>query len=375
MRTALRRPLCLCLFAALRLGGLPASAQEPNPWEIPDPGTYQGSMELQRREAEQQQQAQQQWSQPAEAPQWGGGTSGAPGGGGASGPSVPSVRETWEARPPLSPFANRLIGRWNSVGQVDGAPDLGIDPVLGGDLVNAFFGGMQAALCDNLLSTGLIEFRPHSVVAIGADGSERVLYHLAYRGEGARVVVLPEGSASFDHLILDVDDSGRAKAEEGCVLVRPGSAGEAAVHASTPGAPATGAGPTAPGGVATLDVTMAAPSAAGREVRVLRDPADVALIQAGVGGWNGIGTPMHRFLAACQQHTANCQAGWRAIDATTASLLKTDAAGRAQTAALPAGRYYVFSLGSDAQVWQQPIDLHAGSNAIALDAKNAYTAE
>ncbi len=222
-----------CLFAALLLSGAHARAQEPNPWDIPDPGTYQGSMELQRREAEQQQQAQQQWSQPAEAQQWGG-TSGAPGLSGAPAAPTPSIRETWEARPPLPPFSNRLIGRWNSVGFVGGGPVLDIDPVLGGDLVNAFLGGMAAGLCDNMLSSGLIEFRPASVVAIGAGGSERLLYHLEYRGEGSRVVVLPEGSASFDHMILDLDDSGRATAEEGCVLVRPGSAAETALRA--PGA-------------------------------------------------------------------------------------------------------------------------------------------
>jgi hypothetical protein len=43
--------------------------------------------------------------------------------------------------------------------------------------------------------------------------------------------------------------------------------------------------------------------------------------------------------------------------------------------AMPAGRYYVFGalvVNQRPMVWQLPIDLHAGSNELALDLANAY---
>lgn len=42
------------------------------------------------------------------------------------------------------------------------------------------------------------------------------------------------------------------------------------------------------------------------------------------------------------------------------------------------GRYYVYAPWFDAQppmVWQLPIDLHPGSNTLALDKGNAYKVE
>ncbi len=53
-------------------------------------------------------------------------------------------------------------------------------------------------------------------------------------------------------------------------------------------------------------------------------------------------------------------------------------AGRARTPALPAGRYYVFSalvVNKRPMVWQLPVDLRAGSNAVTLDLASAYAVD
>ena len=84
---------------------------------------------------------------------------------------------------------------------------------------------------------------------------------------------------------------------------------------------------------------------------------------------------MHTFMDACKQHTADCQKGLNAINAKTVSAVRTDAAGHARTPAIPAGRYYVFGTlmyDNKPMVWQEVIDLHAGSNTLKLDQKNAY---
>ena len=51
----------------------------------------------------------------------------------------------------------------------------------------------------------------------------------------------------------------------------------------------------------------------------------------------------------------------------------TDAAGRGQTAPLPAGRYYVFNpvhVSNKPMMWNLPVDLKAGTNTLTLDQHN-----
>jgi len=81
-----------------------------------------------------------------------------------------------------------------------------------------------------MLGRGLIEFRPTSVVAIGPGGQEQVKYHVDYRGDASRVVVLPRDAASFTHMIIDFSGPDRAVvAGVGCHLTRAG--GQAAAVA------------------------------------------------------------------------------------------------------------------------------------------------
>jgi hypothetical protein len=143
----------------------------------------------------------------------------------------------------------------------------------------------------------------------------------------------------------------------------------------------SGGDATGGGGAAVLTLTAGATGrpgqftpAAGRDVWVLKDSADAALIRGGLES-SPDGSVMHNFMLACRRHAPDCQRGMKTIQTNTVSQVKTDAGGRAQTATLPPGRYYVFgavSFNQRPMVWQVPIDLRAGSNALALGLGNAY---
>jgi hypothetical protein len=79
-----------------------------------------------------------------------------------------------------------------------------------------------------------------------------------------------------------------------------------------------------------------------------------------------------------RQKTPECQKGLSAIEAKTASSVRTDSAGHARTTSLPPGRYYVFAtlvVNDKPMACQEPIDLHPGSNLLALDLDNAFPVE
>jgi hypothetical protein len=415
MATSLRIVEQAFLVAGLALTGsiLPALADCPGQVRSEDtmglPCGVQQQQEDQQRQMQQQQQQQQQQSdqewqntvQRQQAQQQ------------ANVAQGQQVLRTWQSRPPLPPDHNPLLGRWNSLGS--GAATQQNTRNLSGtvgpemaQLVASMLGGMTAGLCDSMLGQGLIEFGPTSVATIGRDGSSRVLYHASYRGGGTRVVVLPKDAANFTHMIIDFDrpDHG-VVAGVGCVIARPGAAGAKTAAQSTPAGSgsgsaagtaasagagagaaamvggnnrASGAGGAAGGAVLDLTAGVTDKSGqyhpeAGREIRVMKGSADMALID---GGFKSYGGPMHSFMIACTQNTPDCHKAWTAIQARTVSLVKTDASGHARMASLPAGRYYVFGTwiyDNHPMVWQEPIDLHAGGNTLALDLKNAYRIE
>ena len=377
MSTARQGALYSLLGALSLVGacGLPA-AQAETPGELPKPWTYEGSMKLQQQYDQQRpQQRDQQWQgavQQRQAQQ------------NAAAAQGQAVLRAWQERPPLAPGHNPLLGRWNSQGasnaaarKLSGGNQLA--GLLGPEMINmsnALLGGITGGLCDSMLGRGLIEFRPTTLVAIGGDGTERVKYHVEYRGGGSRVVVLPKDAASFTHMIVDFDTPDHVTvAAVGCVMVRAGSAAAAAVAARA------GGGATGGGGTAVLTLTAGATDrpgqftpAAGRDVWVLKDSADAALIRGGLQS-SPDGSAMHNFMLACRRHTPDCQKGMKAIQTNTVSQVKTDAGGRAQTSTLPPGRYYVFgavTFNQRPMVWQVPVDLRAGSNALALGLDNAY---
>jgi hypothetical protein len=313
------------------------------------------------------------------------------------------VRQAWESRPPLPPSQNPLLGRWNSLGAPGSGPPDPNGPDDFAALANALIGGMVSGLCDSMLSQGLIEFRPTSVVALGPDGSARLLYHASYRGGGSRVVVLPQDSPDFTHMIIDFDQPGHGVvAGVGCVVTRASertaatgasgvkSAGQPASVTTSGGSPtspasrpATMTSPGGGGGGAVLDLTAGTTMQgqfqplANRKIWVMKGSADMALIDGGFTQ-TPYGSIMHHFMTACRQKTPECQKGLAAIEAKTAGSARTDATGRARTGALPPGRYYVFAtlvVEDKPMVWQEPIDLHPGSNSLALDLNNAYPVE
>ena len=109
----------------------------------------------------------------------------------------------------------------------------------------------------------------------------------------------------------------------------------------------------------------------------MKGSADIALLDAGFTQ-NPYGSIMHHFMMACRKNTPECQKGLTAIEAKTAGSVRTDATGRARTNSLAPGRYYVFAtlvVDGKPMVWQEPIDLHPGSNALALDLNNAYAVD
>lgn len=236
MSTTFGSALRSLLWASSLVGAAgPLSAWAQTPGQIPNPGTYQGSMRLQQQYDQQQQQArdQQQQQQQQSEQQWQGTLRQQQAQQNAAAAQGQAVLRTWQRRPPLAPEHNALLGRWNSQGssaanakRLSGGNNLAglLGPEMA-SMTNAMLGGLTSGLCDSMLGRGLIEFRPTTMVAIGRDGRERVMYHVEYRGGGSRVVVLPKDATSFTHMIIDFDNPDHGTvAAVGCVLVRAGSA-------------------------------------------------------------------------------------------------------------------------------------------------------
>jgi len=197
-------------------------AQAQTPGTVAKPWTLEGSMRLQQEERERNQRSQRQAeSQQRQADaDWEANVQQQQARSAANAAEGRAVLQAWQQRPPLPPDRNPLLGRWHSQGNgkanraAAGGNDLAA-------LANALVGGMTAGLCDSMLGQGLVDFRPTTVVAVGADGRERVKYRAQYRGGGSRVVVLPQDAATFTHMIIDFNGTGRATvAGVGCALVR-----------------------------------------------------------------------------------------------------------------------------------------------------------
>jgi hypothetical protein len=209
-----------------------AGAQAPG--EIPKPWTYEGSMKLQQQYEQQQQRGREQQSQQQQQreQQWQAAVQQQQSQQQAAVAQGQAVLRTWQSRPALAPERNPLLGRWNSQGPAaanarkltQGNNLAGLFGPEMAQMTNAMLGGITGGMCDSMLGRGLIEFRPTALVAIGRDASERVKYHVEYRGGGARVVVLPKEAVSFTHMIVDFDNPDHVTvAAVGCVMTRAGS--------------------------------------------------------------------------------------------------------------------------------------------------------
>jgi hypothetical protein len=337
------------------------------PGAIPNPGTYQGSMQIQQQQDQQAQQfrdqqnaqfqqnmrQQQQYAAPAAV---------------ASGPDL---RAIWVNRPLVPANQNPLFGRWNS----HAAPPIGpkdsplgdIQGVFGSDVAQ-LTAGMLQSVCDSMFGSAMVEFRPTTLVSVGG-GRERVLTRVEYRGGGDTIAVLPLDPGSFGAAVFDFKGHDKIIAKEiGCTMARAGAAPTAqagqAVAVSAPQAMGAGTG-------AVLVVTT---PLRGGHVFVLKHDVEVALTNGGLRATpDGSAMKMWGMACANGNGTPVCQQGVQALAADTAGLAVTDAAGKGQTQPLPAGRYYVFNsihIANKPMMWNLPVDLKAGANTLTLDQHN-----
>jgi hypothetical protein len=291
----------------------------------------------------------------------------------AAGQALEAARQTWLKRPPLPPDRNPLLGRWKRPPTGQGNSS---DP----------FAALQAlakgGLCEVLFGGGTFEFRTTTLVGFDARTSEQELDKVEYRGDAKHVVVLPKTTVKL--IEFDFDGPNRINwASQNCVLVRVGTASSASAAAPAAGAATT---PTHSarsnansGGV--LAMSVGKPSTdnkvAGRNLVVLKEDAQVALIKGGLQSTPD-GTVLQNWMRACSTRAPACEKGARALQAYTVGIATTDANGRAQTPTLPAGRYWVLSdtkVGNKRIMWNEPVDLKAGDQSVVLDQSNAMPVE
>ena len=223
-------------WAVLGLGYACATGAFGQTTETP----YQRSLKQQELHDLQQQnaRAQQQLQQQQQDQQWQQATQQSQAQQNAAQAQGRAVLQSWQQRPALAPQRNPLLGRWNSLGNGTAGKTAANGDIAA--LAQSLIGGLTAGMCDSMLGSGVIEFRPTTMVAIGPDGREHLKYHVEYRGGDSRVVVLPRDVTSFTHMIIDFSGSDRASvAAVGCRLARAGTAAAQAI------APALNAAPPA----------------------------------------------------------------------------------------------------------------------------------
>jgi hypothetical protein len=307
----------------------------------------------------------------------GGGAAGTPqgrAGTAGAGDNLSAARATWQKRPALAADHNPLLGgRWtrpasNATNSSD--PFAGLQALAKGGLCEALFGG------------GMFEFRADRLVGMDQRTPEQELDRVEYRGDAKHVVVIPKTTLKV--MEFDVVTPDRISwAAQNCVLVRVGAAPARAAAAagtagtSTASAAPSSAAPTPGAGGGTLTLSVGAPSAsntvAGRQLMVLKEDAQVALIKGGIKSTPDA-TVLQSWLRACYSHAPACAQGAGALKAYAIGFATTDATGHAQTPHLPAGRYWVLSdvrVGTKHVVWNQPVDVRAGDKTVTLDAHNA----
>lgn len=151
----------------------------------------------------------------------------------------------------------------------------------------------------------------------------------------------------------------------------------ASTTASRPGSLST---PNAPTGNAVLTVVSGFPAQpgilnplAGRPYVLLRDDYDTALKKGGIAIPAGMTGP--KFMASlCGTRTPECQKALAAITSDAASAIRADVTGKAAFPGVPPGSYYLMistQYNKQNLSWGFKVDLHAGTNTVTLDQRNA----
>jgi len=291
------------------------------------------------------------------------------------------------------------------------------------DLLKSMFGGDKGAPTPPGLrmhgsyaaQTGFsVEFYPESVIVACGDPARAYPYEVVANGSQMVVKVLDPGRPLLLHMKADgtldpgagpylvhgrritgqnnEGDFTFAPLESTCnlgVLV-PGAKPSAPPTTMVSNAPANAAGggrtATAPAGPAvpgnavlsfTSGFVVAQPGAvnplAGKTFILLRDSFDNVLAKSGFPVPAGI-APYRAMVVACAQRTPDCQTATAAINGGTVTGVRADAAGKATFSAVAPGVYYLmgatFTNGQMLE-WNIRVELRAGANTIALDARNA----
>jgi hypothetical protein len=367
-----RNVLALLLLPALGLAAARAQEQGEVPGALSNPGSYQGSMQLQREEQQRDQQVQQQnaaMQQRLDENY----RSYAPKGGGMGGGGVRSI--DWFAKPPLPPEKNPLLGRWKQTGSRP--PKMG---GMLGQLSNPFLAGAMAGGCKSIFGSGVIAFEPTALQWVAPDGHEEILNHVGYRAaDGNDVVMVTRDPGAIPQLFFGFPNRDHAVvAVFGCTMERLGAKGSVpapAQHASARSVPQPA--PTAQGaGDARLTFQIGAAMPGhfqpfgGVRVWVTREDPENALVRAGV--------PVQRDLVAqidgdCHD-VAACTRDFKAMTVSALGFITTDANGHAQTPAMKPGRYYLVGVApyqGRHLFWHRAIDMRSGPATVTLDQTNA----
>jgi hypothetical protein len=367
-----RNVLALFLLPALGLGVARAQEQGEVPGALPNPGSYQGSMQLQREEQQRDQQVQQQnaaMQQRLDENY----RSYAPGGGSRMGGGGGRAID-WYAKPALPPEKNPLLGRWKQTGSKP--PKMG---GMLGQLSNPFLAGAMAGGCKSIFGSGVIAFEPTALQWVAPDGHEEILNHVGYRAaNGNDVVMVTRDPGAIPQLFFGFPNHDHAVvAVFGCTMERLGARGPAATAQAPKPAPqpVTALSTQSPGDTRlSFQIGAAAPGRfvpfAGVKVWVTREDPENALVRAGV--------PVQRDLVAqidgdCHNVTA-CMRDWKAMTTSALGFITTDANGHAQTPAFKPGRYYLVGVApyqGRHLFWHRAIDIRSGPNAVTLDQTNA----
>jgi hypothetical protein len=386
-RSAVRVLTGMTLMAAVGI----SSAQTPAQMEYDrQQREYRQQLERQREQQQQQQQlmnenARRQQEQssrinapagqsPSYAPPATQGSSGAGGADPTGAQALSAARAMWEKRPALPPDRNPLLGKWTRPASTR---------TNSSDPFAAVFALAKGGLCEALFGGGVFEFRPDRLVGLDERTPPQELDRVEYRGDAKRVVVLPKKSLKL--IEFDFEGPDRINwASQKCVLVRVGaassSASAAAPATAASAAPASSAGSgTTAGGV--IDFSVGAPSAdnkvAGRMLWVLKQDAQVALIKGGLKS-NPYASVLQNWMRACAERTPDCEKGIRALQVYSVGYITTDATGHAVTPPLPVGRYWVLSdtkIGDKKVMWNELVDVRAGTQSVTLDQRNALPVE
>ena len=374
----------LAIFPLLALGLASARAQEQGetPGAIANPGSYQGSMQLQREEQQRDQQIQQQ-NDAMQRRLDDNYRAYAPGRGGGGGGARPV---DWYAKPALPPDRNPLLGRWRQTGS---KPPRVAGPL--GQLTNGFLAGAMAGGCQSMFGKGVIAFEPNALQWVAPDGHEEILNHVGYRANGNDVVMVTRDPGAVPALFFGFPNHDHAVvAVFGCTMERlgarnaPAARGPAAPAqsamrmASAAPPPAPQASPQPGRGETRLNflIGAAAPGRfaplAGVKIWVTRMDPTEALMRANIPVRGDLVTEID---SDCH-NVAACMRDWKAMTGSALGFITSDAGGRAQTPVMTPGRYYLVGVApyqGKHLFWHRPVEIRAGANAVTLDQTNAST--